>query len=767
MRTHHLKKMKNRAYKTRLLSTLLVLMMLLTSCGGGDVNVTDTSGTGDETTAEPVTAPPNPEITADTVISADLSVAEDPPLLKKVAMYNAGCINPISNYERDVERLRDLNADALRIDLSIGKGDGTGGADLVSDDYEITELDETTGKYKIVTESLKFDFDRLDSVVKLLDENNVLPYMSWCYIPKPLQKDGDWRDLNTDVTNWREVWEEICYRCTKHYVDLGIDIGYHEIYNEPDLEILKSWGVFGKDFKGFFNLDDFNAGYYNELYEYGVKGILRADPDAVIGGPAFALGDIGIADWTGFLPKVKGKKLPLDFFSFHTYLDGTTWFMSKADRKSGKQNELETVVEKLASDAYYIKTAIHINEFTYLNGETGLNDGRNSSFNKNYGAVKTLDSIMEIAERTSVQWIYWAQYMESTVGDEPYGLIEHREGNVKAPYNAIKIYNDMPTLRYRAEIKSEKEDTDGIKTLVSSEDGRVGVLIWNSGDEKTVAVDLKNAGFGEAVRRVYRIDSENGNYFGKKKSAELVADEIATVSTVGNVWEGNVPKNGVLYITLTDGEECRDFTAWENRTDIAEVVRTDYYYEDRYRGLSGSSEIYEEFEDGVCGSYSHFDRSTFTMYLGMGDCLGYKGKYKGQAHANGAVTLEELPEKLRCGIVFEGKLETVNENTALGVRIDYFDSTSGKYTKSVYLHTGIYNEDRDPNSQASMLKKLPDYPWGTEEAPDVVYEMPEWDFEIDFMKYAPDGWSLEGGRVQISFDMQNTGAGTRAAIKLY
>lgn len=72
-------------------------------------------------------------------VTADFSRIVDPPLLKKVAMYNAGCIQPLSNYERDFDRIKELNADALRIDLSIGKEGGTGGEYLVGDDWEIEE----------------------------------------------------------------------------------------------------------------------------------------------------------------------------------------------------------------------------------------------------------------------------------------------------------------------------------------------------------------------------------------------------------------------------------------------------------------------------------------------------------------------------------------------------------------------------------------------------------------------------------------------------
>ena len=107
-------------------------------------------------------------------LQTDFSKMIDPPLLKKVAMYNAGCINPLTNYDRDLDLLQALNPESLRIDLSIGKPYGTGGEKLVTG---------TEGK-------LSYDFGQLDEVVKKINAQNVLPYMSWCYIPVPLQENG-------------------------------------------------------------------------------------------------------------------------------------------------------------------------------------------------------------------------------------------------------------------------------------------------------------------------------------------------------------------------------------------------------------------------------------------------------------------------------------------------------------------------------------------------------------------------------------------------
>ena len=747
-------------------------------------------------------------------IKAKLSEIVDPPLLKKIAMYNAGCIQPLTNYDRDFSRIKDLNSDALRIDLSIGKDNGTAGEYLVGDEYE-DYGDYDKGTYGIVPESLNYNFDQLDGIVKLMNGYGVLPYMSWDYIPAPLMENGKWNNLDTMVTNWKEVWEEVYYQYAYHYLEeefingkKDMRIGYHEIYNEPDLEILKCWGVFDpENFDGFLNWNDFclgaqckpGDGVYPDMYEYGAKGIARAyeefrakgyNVEPTIGGPAFALGEIGVEDWVGVIPRVKKENLPMDFYSFHTYLDGDTWFRTDATRQSGGGNEMEKVVAGLANDPYFLKTAIHINEFSYLNDKNGSNEGLNSPFNYYGGAWRTIDGLMEAVNRTSVQWAYWAQFMESTGGYDPYGMIEKDNGNVKAAYNAMKIYMDMPVWRYNVTIDGKQSMHDlmpdgntaqfdygesGLQSIVSSDGDKIGILIWNTNSatdasglkstagDREVNVSLEDAAFETGQRTVYRIDGNHASYFDNENKTELEAQDSAWISTQGIVWSGSVPADGVVYITVNKDKNAKDFSEWDNRVEFADDVKTQYYYEDRYRQLDGSHETYEDNKKGVTGSYSHFDRTNWTMYLGMGDSAGKNGQYKGQAHANGVILVNGLPTQFKVNVKTEGKIELWDENETLGFRVDFIVG-DGEYVKSVYFYLNdLYLSERNPNAQDVVLKKLPVYPWGTQKKPDAVKSMTGEEWNIDLSEYAPDGWN---GSAQISFDMQNCGAGTRAMFSL-
>ena len=795
--------------KKKLVSLISVSFLTLTLASCGDVNptqdptvdptVTPTEPTVDPTdpTVDPTEPTEDPtkgsrdiysdlddseeidESTAVTV-TGNLSRIVNPPFLHKIDMYNAGCINPVSYYERDMDLCKQLNFNSLRVDLSAGKENGNGGQFMVEEECETSEVDEN-GDYSINTDSLGFDFTDFDELMTYFVEMDALPYMSWCYIPFPLQENGYWKKFNDHVTNWQDVWEECYYQYVKHCVDNNVKIGYHELYNEPDLEMIRWWNEDERDtFAGFLDYRDFapdgdpSKGKYFDMYKYGAEGVLRADPDATVGGPAYAIGET--AAWSGLIKRIAQENVPMDFFSFHSYMDGETWYMSDESRASGSNNELEQIVHEIANYPQHLNTQIHISEFSPLNDDNGAKEGSNSSFNTYRGASRTFTAIEEIVNRTSIQLVSWAQLMSvNSTKNDAYGIID-KEGNAKSSYNALRIYSDLPVFRYG--INSD-DSQSGIKSFLAADNDKVSIVLWNENSsydedgnfstegDREVCLKLKDCWLDNATRRVYRIDEDHATSYDYAENPLLEAQNVRTYnSTDEKVWSGNIPAEATVYITINRGAN-RDFDFASENVSFCNLIKNEYWYEDRYRKIKGNDEYYQDYEDDIHGSFAQFDRKTMTAYLGVGECAGKRdGSAKKQGVALTSAICDELPTKITIRPYYEGKPSIIDDYSNLGVRIDFYDDSTKEYTNSCFFYDGVYSTS-DYRNQDTLLSDQDEFPFGTKEAVDEVYLFnSNTDWEINLENFAPDGWENGTRRAAISFYMRNTGVNTRASFKV-
>ena len=155
-------------------------------------------------------------------IGIDYDERRDPPLVKKIAQFNSG-IAPIEHYRRDAQTLTAVDTQSLRVDLGVGAGSHAGSEAQSSDRHRFFVADLVTDS----GDKLTFDFRVLDEFAGLLNEKQVLPYLSWCYIPWPLQRDDDSRKLDCRNGIWRETWRTIHHEYAAHFRKANIKIGYH------------------------------------------------------------------------------------------------------------------------------------------------------------------------------------------------------------------------------------------------------------------------------------------------------------------------------------------------------------------------------------------------------------------------------------------------------------------------------------------------------------------------------------------------------------
>ena len=610
---------------------------------------------------------------APVTITADFAVPVDNPLVKtKFGVYNSGVV-PLAHYERDAPLLDEVRPDSLRVDLSWG----TRWAG-----WKTPPVSGTAGQPV-------YDFREMDRIATLLNEKNVSPFWSYCYVPSPVQRQpGDYRGVPTDTA----VWGRILGDYARHARAGGplTAVGHHEVYNEPD----------NGDFLHATESD------YLAMYDVSARSLRAADPDGKIGGPALAFTDA----WIGpFLDAVVQKGLPLDFFSFHFY-PGVPYHAPDI------AGVLALVRAQLAARPALATTEAALDEYNAYPIDYPVG-GRQDHYPLASALLHDYKFFLSQPWLTSV---HWAQFMD-TGGGNWSGMVS-LDGHRKAVFNAYAIYARMPVDRRQVTVSGP----DGLEGMASMGRHRASFVFWNrTGQEQTAQVSLLHLPVTRGHLRVFRIDAAHASWGDDPANERLLPTETHPLPG-SSEWSGAIPDGGVVYLEADDDSGRSDLDA----SPVAKVIRTLHFYPDRAQT-----------------AYADFDRNTWTARLGMGS--------EASANATVGVTAQDLPPTLTISAQADGTLARHDENSLLAVRIDY--QVGDAYTKGVLFHGPLRG-----GPDLSDARRSAPMPWGTHRPPDESVHVADFArFPITPRAHAPAQWT---GRVQITFLMQNTGAGTRAKI---
>lgn len=148
----------------------------------------------------------------------------------------------------------------------------------------------------------QYHFDTLDRSVDTILMAGAEPLMCICFKPRVL-----FPLVDQDIVepNDYDRWEELIFNLVRHYRRRGAGIRYWEVGNEPDI---------GEDGGCPYR---FKPDSYARYYQHTVSAILRADPNARVGGPA-------LAHWRSpimpaLLDLCSERDIPLHFVSWHIY----------------------------------------------------------------------------------------------------------------------------------------------------------------------------------------------------------------------------------------------------------------------------------------------------------------------------------------------------------------------------------------------------------------------------------------------------------------
>lgn len=344
-------------------------------------------------------------------------------------------------------------------------------------------------------------------------------FTGWAYPPKDYQK-----------------WSDLVFHFVQHlrdrYGDAEVKTWLWEVWNEPDI------GYWQGTREDFF-----------KLYDYTVDSVLRALPDARIGGPdTTGPSNAKAAEFLrAFLQHCAHEKnyatgkngSRLDFISFHPK-GSPEWLGDHV--QMGINRQLSAIQEGfriVASFQEWQHTPIVLGE-SDPEGCAACSAKQNpQNLYRNgplYGAytVEVLNNILELARRENINFmgaVTWAFEFE----DQPpfAGFRELATNGIDKPVlNAFRMLgllgNERLAVTSSAALSSEDIVSAGVRdhpdicAIATRKEHEVEVLVWNYHDEdvpfSAASIELEIEGLPAEVNRGllehYRVDSDHSNAFG-------------------------------------------------------------------------------------------------------------------------------------------------------------------------------------------------------------------------------------------------------------
>lgn len=220
--------------------------------------------------------------------------------------------SPLWASPQDLELTVDTSQSVGQIDLtrySLGQGGLShkpmfdGMVDQVAQLHPQTVRVFIADYYRIYPEHGRYYWDALDKTIETILATGAKPIMCLVLKPRPLFPKIDQTIVHpADYAEWEELIFQLVKHCNQ---ERKFGIQYWEVGNEVDI---------GEDGGSpyLFKPDD-----YTIYYSHTVSAVLRADPNAKVGGPALADYRSNIGD--ALLQYCGSGKAPLHFLSWHMY----------------------------------------------------------------------------------------------------------------------------------------------------------------------------------------------------------------------------------------------------------------------------------------------------------------------------------------------------------------------------------------------------------------------------------------------------------------
>ena len=380
-----------------------------------------------------------------------------------------------------------------------------------------------------------FDWSRMDAFMDSLEKTGAKILASICLKPRVLYPVVDPKIF---WPNNEEEWQNIVYELVKRY--------------SVDRKIVTHWGVLNE-----INIGEFggcpheikNPEDYHRFYVMTVDAILKAWPEAKVGGPSLAGFDKPYME--KFISLVAENKTPCDFVSYNVY-------SGKTSDHANAAKETKELLDKAGLDAEIYQTELNT-WFPDAYIEEQAYSGRYAS-----SLAAVLMDLNETPITGSFQFDMYDAYVDPDDFEQFYSItpfmlrhwneIPHRfglfdmDGRVRPQYFVYKMLKEMKGQRLNAESSDEN-----IRVCASVRDGvwRILIVNFSEGEGEDKVANIKMTGVERGLYRLesFRLDDDN---LYDKETYQLKSVEsrlsFALPEYAAHVY---LPEDSVTLITLT------------------------------------------------------------------------------------------------------------------------------------------------------------------------------------------------------------------------
>ena len=316
-------------------------------------------------------------------------------------------------------------------------------------------------------------------------------------------------------------WAVICEHIIRHYnygwadgFEMGIE--YWEIWNEPDLDPddsthKRTWGG--------------TKAQFFDLYEIAAKHLKSCFPELKIGGPAIA----GKLEWAAeFLPEMKKRDVPMDFFSWHVYAATVEKIQDKIQ-----------IYRKLLDDNGYTDTESILNEWNYVRGWHGDEWIYSLKNEKGIKGAAFIAATMLMSQKERLDNLMF--YDARPCGMNSLYCTDFVFEKLKG-YYPFYMFNQLYKLG--DEVASESDGAAIWVAAAKGEEQNVMVAHYNDDDtapEEQVKITFENVENSDGVRLEYYLLDE-------AHDATLIREEIFTATTFSSYV--TMPRNSVYLLKI-------------------------------------------------------------------------------------------------------------------------------------------------------------------------------------------------------------------------